>query len=84
MNLPDSLIINLRCPPKKTKRSLLVLNTFVLLQLHARLNLNALLICKRERIKLHWFPFFFPQSPDYQGKGLRVKNVYNLGKGALD
>lgn len=71
-------------PSQKKQEEPSGLNIFVLLQLHARLNLSALLICARERIKLHWFPFFFPQSPDYQGKGLRVKNVYNLGKGALD
>ena len=69
--------------PKESKRRLLALNIFVLPQFHPRLDRNALFIFARERIKLHWFPFFFSQTPGHQGKELRVENVYNLGKGAL-
>lgn len=69
--------------PKESKRRLPALNIFVLPQFHPRLNSNALFIFARERIKLHWFPFFFPQTPGHQGKELRVENVNNLGKGAV-
>lgn len=80
-HLPGSLTTNLRYFPSESKGRLLALNTFVLPWLHPRLNSSALLTLARKRIKLHWFPFFPPQTSVHQCKELRVKNVCNLGGG---